>query len=54
MGHGHGHYGHGYHYGRGHHFSHARHWYHGRWWYYGVGSCWQWSDDYDEYVWVCS
>jgi hypothetical protein len=34
---------------RGHH----RHFWHGRWWAYGVGSCWAWSDDYGEYVWVC-
>jgi hypothetical protein len=33
--------------------GHHRHFWHGRWWNYGVGPCWVWSDDYDEYVWAC-
>lgn len=37
------------HFARGHH----PHFWAGRWWYYGVGPCWQWSDFYGEYVWVC-
>jgi hypothetical protein len=45
-GHFHGHNFHGYH-------SHARHFWGGRWWGYGVGSCWQWSDEDDEFVWDC-
>ena len=39
--------------GSGHHHSHKRHFWHGRWWNYGIPPCWEWSDDYDEYVWVC-
>jgi hypothetical protein len=38
---------------REHEHDHSRHFWHGTWWDYGVGSCWQWSDDYDEYLWVC-
>ena len=36
-----------------HHYSHRRHHWHGRWWAYGVGSCWAYSDRYDEYYWTC-
>jgi hypothetical protein len=32
---------------------HAGRFWHGQWYSYGVGPCWSWSDDYDEYVWVC-
>src|SRR3974377_1541549 len=35
-----------------HHDHHRRFW-HGTWYEYGVGSCWRWSDDDHEYVWVC-
>ncbi len=37
---------------RGHH-SHRRHFWHGIWYDYGIGPCWQYSDYYDEYIWVC-
>jgi hypothetical protein len=33
--------------------DHSRHFWHGTWWNYGNGPCWLWSDDYDEYLWVC-
>ena len=36
-----------------HDHDHSRHFWHGTWYEYGVGPCWRWSDDYDEYVWVC-
>lgn len=42
--------------GRGHghgHYSHRRHYYNGIWWDYGVGSCWEYDPEYDEYYWVC-
>lgn len=44
------------HTGRGHgrgHYSHSRHFWHGRWWAYGVGSCWTYDPNYDEYYWTC-
>jgi hypothetical protein len=34
--------------------GHNHHFWHGRWWDYGVGPCWVWSDQYQEFVWVCS
>jgi len=37
----------------GYHYSHRRHYWHGRWWTYGVGPCWVYNDDYDEYRWTC-
>jgi hypothetical protein len=36
-----------------HDHDHSRHLWHDTWWDYGVGPCWRWFDDYDEYVWVC-
>ena len=35
------------------HGYHARHYWGGRWWAYGVGSCWRWSEDDEELIWVC-
>jgi hypothetical protein len=40
-------------YAHRHEHDHSRHFWHGTWWDYGVGSCWQWSVDDDEYVWIC-
>lgn len=37
----------------GNHYSHSRHRWHGRWWAYGVGSCWAYSYEYNEYYWTC-
>ncbi len=45
--------GHHAHRGHGHHHSHARRFWRGHWYAYGVGSCWRWSNYYDEFVWVC-
>ena len=38
---------------RRHDHDHSRHFWHDRWWDYGIGPCWRWVGDYDEYVWVC-
>jgi hypothetical protein len=44
---------HDYKYVHQHEHDHSRHFWHGTWWDYGIGPCWRWSDDYDEYLWVC-
>ena len=38
---------------RHHDHDRSRHFWHERWWDYGSGPCWRWSDEYDEYVWMC-